>query len=64
MTSGKRSYAAKLHSLFHSEVLIMIIVNGQTKSLVIFGEVTPNDFEKFMAQMAYAISLHHGGDPA
>jgi len=42
----------------------MIIVNGQTKSLVIFGEVTPNDFQKFMAQMAHAISLHNGGDPA
>jgi len=42
----------------------MIIVNGQTKTLVVFGEVSPNDFQIFMAQMAHAINQHNGGAPA
>lgn len=37
----------------------MIIANGQTKTLVVFGNVTPQQFQTFMQQMAYAISKWH-----
>ncbi len=45
----------------------MIIVNGKTKTLVVFGDVSQNDFQMFMAQMAHAINEHHqtqGDEPA
>ncbi|ARB06060.1 hypothetical protein FDH38_gp006 [Dinoroseobacter phage vB_DshS-R5C] len=41
----------------------MIIVNGKTQTLVVFGEVSQNDFLKFMAQMQHAIYQHKGGEP-
>ncbi|CBW47003.1 hypothetial protein [Roseovarius Plymouth podovirus 1] len=42
----------------------MIIVNGLTRSLVVFGNVSHNDFQLFMAQMQHAVNLHKGDDPA
>jgi hypothetical protein len=41
----------------------MIIVNGLTNSLVIFGNVSPNDFQLFMAQIHHAVNLHKGDNP-
>lgn len=37
----------------------MIIVNGQTKTLVVFGEVKPQDYQEFMELMAYSIMKWH-----
>lgn len=43
----------------------MIIANGQTKTLVVFGSVSPEDFHKFMTQMSQAIAKwHHEGCPS
>ena len=37
----------------------MIIANGKTKTLVVFGNVTPQQFQTFMAQMGAAIAKWH-----
>lgn len=37
----------------------MIIANGQTKTLVMFGTVTQEQFQTFMAQMGAAIAKWH-----
>jgi hypothetical protein len=42
----------------------MIIANGQTKTLVAFGNVTQEQFHQFMAQMGGAIAKwHQDGKP-
>jgi len=46
------------------DLLLMIIVNGQTKTLIVFGDVSQNDFQMFMAFMAHAIAQFHGGTSA
>ncbi|AWY09368.1 hypothetical protein vBRpoPV13_11 [Ruegeria phage vB_RpoP-V13] len=43
----------------------MIIVNGKTKTVVVFGDVSPQAFQLFMGQMSMAISKWHSeGCPA
>lgn len=36
----------------------MIIVNGKTRSLVVFGDVTQDEFLRFMASMQAAVKKH------
>jgi len=40
----------------------MIIVNGLTKTLVVFGDVSQNDLQQFMALMTHAIHMHQNGE--
>lgn len=45
----------------------MIIVNGRINTLVIFGDVSQQDFQMFMVRMAHAINEHQqtkGEEPA
>lgn len=37
----------------------MIIVNGKTKTLFVFGDVTQEQFQTFMAHMGAAIAKWH-----